>query len=204
MTAYAISLRVKSFDFLRRRPMNLSSKTAEVQAQNVVLRTLVPEDVSEAYVGWLNDAEVTKFLEVRHRPHAQADVEQFVADVFKSPNAILFGIFLKAESRHIGNIKLGPISWQYKRSDVGLMIGDKGSWGKGYGRQAIAALSDYAFGELGLNRLQAGAYANNIASIKAFESVGFQREGITREHWGFEGQPQDGVIMGLLAREKKK
>lgn len=69
------------------------------------MRILTKKDVSDKYVLWLNDYEVTKYTEQRYRQHSRVDIEDFEVEKFKSKFDLLFGIF--KDNRHIGNIKLG-------------------------------------------------------------------------------------------------
>ncbi|HEY1157453.1 MAG TPA: GNAT family protein, partial [Arthrobacter sp.] len=105
------------------------------------------------------------------------------------PLNLFAGIFLREGDRHIGNIKLGPINVHHRRADIGLLVGDRACWGKGYASEAIAILSDFAFGRLGLHRLTAGMYAENEGSARAFEKAGYAREGLLRGHWLCDGTP---------------
>ena len=56
---------------------------------------------------------------------------------------------------------------------VRILLGDKNCWGKGYATETIEVLTEHAFGVLGLHKLTAGAYAENVGSIRAFEKAGF-------------------------------
>jgi RimJ/RimL family protein N-acetyltransferase len=84
---------------------------------------------------------------------------------------------------------------------VGLIVGEKECWGKGFATEAIRLVMQLAFAQLGLRRLTAGAYASNIASIRAFEKAGFSREGLRRRHYLCDGEYVDGVLMGVLRDE---
>ena len=83
----------------------------------------------------MNDYEVTKYTEQRHRSHTSRDVEEFVEEKFNSQSDLLFGIFV--DERHIGNIKLGPINFIHKSAEISYFIGEKELWGKGYATKAI-------------------------------------------------------------------
>jgi len=60
---------------------------------------------------------------------------------------------------------------------------------------------DYAFGPLGLRRLEADIDPRNAASIRAVERLGFVREGLLRERWVVADEISDTMFMGLLARD---
>ncbi|MBM3516534.1 MAG: GNAT family N-acetyltransferase [Alphaproteobacteria bacterium] len=162
------------------------------------LRSLVPDDAEGPYRTWLRDAEITRFLEVRHAPPDGAALRAYIAGMGATAENLLLGIFLDGGRRHIGNIKLGPIDARYRRADLGLLIGDRTEWGKGYGSEAIDAVSGHAFGALGLKRVGAGCYANNLSSIRAFLKVGFREEGRRPQYYRCGEAWIDLVLLGRL------
>jgi [ribosomal protein S5]-alanine N-acetyltransferase len=163
----------------------------------VALFTLTPEHVTDAYVGWMADAEVQRFLESRFATHNRASIEAYVADRLAGED-LLLGIHSRALDRHVGNIKLGPIDRHHGLGEIGIMIGDREAWGKGMATAAIRRISGIAFEELGLRKLSAGCYASNIGSRKAFESAGFLVEAIRPAHALVDGRPEDTVLLGLI------
>jgi RimJ/RimL family protein N-acetyltransferase len=168
-----------------------------INTERLYLRPLADADCTQAYVEWLNDPEVNRFLETRYVVQTPSSVRDFVRSVNAHDREHLFGIFLRAGDRHIGNIKVGPIGIHHPLADVSLFIGDRQSWGLGYASEAIAALSRYAFNELGVKKLSAGMYALNAGSYHAFRKAGFQEEGRRRRHYMYEGQLCDVVELGL-------
>lgn len=171
-----------------------------IEAPRLTLKTLTRENADiEAYVSWLNDPEILQYLEVRHAPkQTNETIRAFIAAQYESADNVLFGMFLNDDGRHIGNIKLGPVNKRYARADIGLIIGDKESWGKGFATEAIGALSGWAFTNTDLIRLQAGAYGGNTGSIKAFEKAGFTVEGRQESYWQMDdGTQQDNILVGL-------
>lgn len=172
----------------------------QLHSKRLLLRELGPDDVTDRYVGWLNDPVVNRFLEIRHVPQTRTSTHAFVQSFTERADDFLFGLFRNGED-HIGNIRLGPIDRQYRRAVIGLMIGDTASHGQGYGSEAIGAVCRWAIEELGLHKLEAGCYAGNVGSLKAFEKVGFQVEGRLRHHWRLDGEPEDHICMGLIATE---
>lgn len=130
----------------------------------------------------MNDPEVVRWLEVRGRTFTAADLADFVESQNANPLVHMFGMFLQEDGRHIGNIKIGPLDTKHGRGDIGLLIGDRASWGRGYAREAIAAIADFALGPLGLHKVTAGCYAANEGSRRAFLAAGFIHEGTRRAH----------------------
>ena len=166
-----------------------------------MLRPLEASDVSEAYVAWLNDLEVVRFLETRYSKQDLDTVRDYVTTMLGRANEHLYGVFLRDTQRHIGNIKVGPVSEVHRLGDMSLVLGARDCWGKGYATEAIRAMSIHAFEDLGVRKLSAGMYAPNVASMRAFERVGYKQEGIRRDHYMLEGEPCDVVQLGLLRRD---
>ena len=155
------------------------------------LRSLTAADIAGPYVDWLADPEVTRFLEVRFAPPDRDGLLAYVRRMNDSRTELLLGIFSSETRAHIGNIRLGPIDRHHLRTTIGIMIGDRSCWGRGYATEAIAKLSEFAFAEFALFKLTAGFYAPNERSVRAFEKAGFQVETIRHAHALFEGKRID-------------
>lgn len=166
-----------------------------LQGERIYLRLLTREDVTPRYVGWLNDPEVNCYLEVRFRT---STLEQVIDEVTAYPrrDIYLFGIFARAADRHLGNVRLGPPNWQHRRAGIGILIGEKSEHGKGLASETLRLVSDFAFAELGLDKLVAGAYEPNQGSIRAFEKAGFSVEAVVPNYWNCDGKRVGEVLLG--------
>lgn len=151
----------------------------------------------------MNDSEVTQFLESRFVSQTHASVREFVEGALANPNLEFFAILDRATEAHVGNIKLGPIDHNHMTAEVGLMIGERAFWGKGYGTQAIRLITQHAFDDLGLCKITAGAYANNLGSIRAFEKAGWHVEGIRPDAFRSGEGRVDHVLLGLSHPKEK-
>lgn len=171
------------------------------EGEHLQLRRLRPEDVGTTYVGWLNDAETVRYTEARHGRHTLESVREFVAACQARSDVHLWGIFELAGGAHVGNIKLGPIDAFHRRASIGLLIGERSRWGRGYATEAIGIAVRLGFGELGLHKLTAGVIAGNEPSLKAFRKNGFVVEGVRRRHSLVDGAWRDETLLGLLAEE---
>lgn len=172
--------------------------TSRWRSGDIGLFLLTPDRVSDAYVAWLNDPEINRFLESRFDRQDRVSVEAYVAAVAASPRDLFFGIEERPANRHVGNIKLGPIDRHHGLAEIGIMIGDRNVWGRGIAPQAIDLVAGIAAHELGLRRLTAGCYASNVGSRKAFEKAGFTVEALRPAHFLLDGSPEDGLLMGRL------
>lgn len=174
---------------------------SRIDGERVFLRPLSVADVTDAYVGWMNDPDTNRFLETRWRTHTRADVEAFVAEKAACPVEHLYGVFLRADGRHIGNLKIGPIDPRHGTAPVSYLLGDPAARGQGLATEAVRLAVRLAFERLGVIRLTAGAYASNVASVRVLEKAGFRREGVRRRHVALADGRDDVVEFGLLPED---
>lgn len=87
------------------------------------------------------------------------------------------------------------------RCDLGIAIGDKDYWGRGYGREAITLLVDYAFTHWNVQRVGLQVLASNERAIRSYQAVGFVEEGRLRRYMWSNGNYVDGVCMSILREE---
>lgn len=179
----------------------LKKENLRIEGERIYLRPVGELDATVEYVGWLNDPEVNQFLESRFTVHTKANLQEYIRKQSADPNTLFLAIVLKETGEHIGNIKLGPMDWHHGIGDIGIMIGDKKSWGKGFATEAIQLLEHYAFEVLHLHKLTASAYEPNRGSTKAFLKAGFFEEGKRKEQVLFQGKYIDVVLLGKLKLE---
>lgn len=173
-----------------------------IRGRNLYLREVRIEDAVGNYHRWMNCAEITRFLESRFRPSSTRDIETYIQLTNADQDCLFLAICQIADDRHIGNVKMGPINRIHRTADLGILIGEKDCWGKGYATAAIELVTEFAFTRLDLRKLTAGAYANNVGSIRAFQKAGFQIEGQRRQQYFCDGEFVDAVMLGRLRNEQ--
>jgi ribosomal-protein-alanine N-acetyltransferase len=154
----------------------------EIQGEFVTLSPFETAQISNDHLQWLRDPEVVRFLEVRHNPVTLVSISEYVEGVLNSDHSYLFRILEAATRKYIGNLKLGPIDRNNLVAELGIMLGDKSVWGKGYGADSLISVSRFAFRQLGLRKLVAGVNELNLGSIRLFEKSGFLVEGVSASH----------------------
>jgi RimJ/RimL family protein N-acetyltransferase len=87
------------------------------------------------------------------------------------------------DGKHIGNCTYYGIDAAKGEAELGIIIGDRDYWGKGYGASAINALVSHIFQHTKLNRLYLKTLASNIRAHKCFKKCGF----ITYGHMNCDG-----------------
>jgi RimJ/RimL family protein N-acetyltransferase len=167
--------------------------------EKVRLRPIERTDV-DALLPWVNDPEVTRTLLIYRPMTREAEIE-FIAQLAKSEQDVALGIVLKATDRLIGATGLNQVDTRSRQCQFGIFIGDKAEWGKGYGTEATRLITGFAFETLNLNRVWLHVTAENAAGIRAYEKVGYRREGVLRQALYKEGRYQDLVTMAILRDE---
>jgi RimJ/RimL family protein N-acetyltransferase len=161
------------------------------------------------FVEWLNDPEVRRYLLV-DLPISLANEEQWFEKMLKLPdNEQPFGIEIReiepeGDNKHwrlIGNCSFMDINWTVRSAEVGLFIGDKSCWNKGYGTEVVRLLLQLGFGTMNLNRIFLRVYEENRSGIRAYEKAGFVHEGRFRQGAFHNGEYQDMLLMGVLRAE---
>ena len=138
---------------------------------------------------------------MRHAKRDPAVLSDYIRRMNDSPDTLFLGIFKHDGGVHIGNVKLGPIHGIYKRADLGIILGERDEWGKGFAVEAIETLTRHAFGAMGLHRVMAGCYSGNRASWRAFEKAGYVLEGTLADHWLTEEGWQDELLFARVNKE---
>ena len=169
-----------------------------ITTKRLLLRPVESHDLNPTYVSWLNNPIVNQYLETRFTPQSLTSLHSYWEQQRDNTLSPWFAITIRDTNTHIGNIRLGPINWIHRRASISLFIGDPKSWGKGYASEAIAAVRDWSFSVLDLEKLTAGIYSGNDASRRAFEKCGFTLEGTLINHVTYNGQRHDVWSLGLI------
>lgn len=173
----------------------------ELTSKRLYFRRLSAGDATDVYASWLNDPAINRFLEVRHVQHTIQTCRSFIETCNADTASFLFGIFTNGGKNHIGNIKLGPVDWRYGSGQISLFIGDRAYWGAGYATESISEITKFGFVELGLFRLEAGCYEDNLGSLRAFLKSGFSPEGFFRKKFTLDGKRTGCFWLGALRDE---
>lgn len=165
------------------------------------LRQFTVDDITSDYIVALNDKGVVQYTDARHTSWNAENGREFVLDSNIEGVRELIGLFLKESGKHIGSIRL-HFDNRERRVALGIMIWDKTQWGKGYGVEALHAISDYVFNDLGYHKLWAGYYPVNVASARLFEKAGFEIEGVFKDHFVLYGEFVDDVYVAKLNKRR--
>jgi len=174
-----------------------------ILGDRVRLRRLETEDLPRA-LEWLNDPDVRDNLASVY-PFGRAHEQQWFEEMLKrEPAEQPFAIEAPGPRRrfvHVGGVSFHGVDWRNRWAEVGIFIGRKDYWGRGFGTDALRALVRWAFSELNLNRVWLRVYEDNARAIRSYEKVGFRLEGRLRQDRFHRGRYWDTLIMGVLRGE---
>jgi len=108
---------------------------------------------------------------------------------------------IEVDDKFIGQCALFHYDNVASTCELGITIGDKDYWAKGYGREAITLLLDYAFRLRNIRKVWLQVHGHNPRAISAYKACGFIEEGRLRAHVWSSGQYVDLVQMGVLRDE---
>ncbi|HLZ68356.1 MAG TPA: GNAT family protein [Dehalococcoidia bacterium] len=172
-----------------------------LRGEKVVLRSLEREDLPAQWA-WNNDLE-TEVAGGGDPPmpqplaRLQADFDREAAKGGRDDA----NFAIETEGKLIG--ACGLFNWNAadRTCELGIGIGDKAYWGRGYGRDAVRTLVEYAFRYRNQRKVFLRVWGNNERGIRSYRSVGFVEEGRLREHVWSAGRYVDLVYMGVLRSE---
>jgi len=169
----------------------------------VNLRAMERKDLDEI-MKWVNDQEVTKYLTAFLYPISRVEEEKFLERAMSRNDTEKNLVIETKEGVYIGQISLHKIDWKNNNAELGIVIGNKEYWGKGYGTEAINNLLDHAFNQMNLYKIYLRVFEHNQRGMRCYEKCGFKEEGRLRKGHFYDGKYHDVILMGLLKDEFEK
>ncbi|MCG1023249.1 GNAT family N-acetyltransferase [Sutcliffiella horikoshii] len=165
------------------------------------LRKMETKDI-ELYHTWRNDMDVMMMTSPSLDVYTLEETRSFVENVILSSTSSKSYIIVELESNtSIGVTSLINIDRKNRNAECIIDIGQKESWGKGYGSEALTILLEYAFKELNLHRVSLRVFSHNEKAIHLYTKLGFIKEGVSRDALYRNGRWHDIVHMGMLKSE---
>ena len=168
-----------------------------IKGEKINLVLLDKELHLDTIVVGANDQEVNRFTNLCTYPMGETIETDWIEKNYKNRDNVVFGIET-LEGKYIGNIGLHNINLINRIATLGILIFIKEEWGNGYATEAESLMIKYAFETLGLNKIEALIFAENIASRKAAAKNHFEEEGLLKQHFYRRGKFHDIVQIGLL------
>jgi RimJ/RimL family protein N-acetyltransferase len=171
---------------------------ALIMTDRLTLDPLRPEDVVDDYVRWQNDPDVLRYR-ARRTSLSADELRRYIATLPSGDH--VFAIRERSSARHIGNVALNSVLPFHGSAELSIVIGARDSWGKGYGREAIAAVTEFGFGEMALRRIW--AESPNPAFNRIVAGLGYLHEGTKRQALRVGETFVDLECWGLLSSEPR-
>jgi len=172
-----------------------------IRARRVFLRPAERRDLAD-FVRWFADGQTTRYLMIR-APFSHEMEEKWFEDLQgrQGKTDYHFVLCLLGDGRAIGTVGLHELNLENGHAEFGIVIGEKEEWNKGYGTEALEAITDFGFGALRLERIELEVYEPNLAARRSYEKAGFTLEGTLREAHFLEGRYVDVLLMSQLRDE---
>jgi RimJ/RimL family protein N-acetyltransferase len=172
-----------------------------LRGERVFLRAAERADVP-TFVRWFNDSVTTSFVTIR-APMSQAMEDQWFDQMLQAQgkDRYHFVICLLDDGAAIGTLGLFDVDEVNGSAGIGITIGEKQLWGRGYGTDAMNALLDFGFGQLRLERMWLEVYDFNERARRSYDKSGFVLEGVKRHAMFKRGRYHDVQLMSLLRDE---
>jgi len=170
----------------------------------VRLSAVDPEEFGRALTLWRMDSEFNRLADSNPSlPRSSKAIQKWLEKEAEEmgPAAHVFTIRTLDGNRLIGDIGLHVVNWSGRDAFVGIAIGERELWGKGYGTDAMRAILRYGFTEINLRRVSLSVFEYNPRAIRSYEKAGFRHEGRLRQFLNREGRRWDMLYMGILREE---
>lgn len=176
--------------------------TKTLETKRLILRRACVEDAVPLFRNWASDPDVTRFL--TWPAHESVEVSRLVAESWAAESEkedyYQWMIVWKEINEPIGSISVVAFDPKVNKAEIGYCIG-KNWWGKGIVAEALSAVMDYLFREVGVNRIEARHDVKNPRSGAVMKKCGMAYEGIARQ----AGRNNQGICdicsYGVLAED---
>ena len=179
--------------------------TKRIETARLILRPFVREDAGAMYRNWASDPEVTKYL--TWPTYKSVDTAHEILDLwvpqYQDNTFYQWAIELKEIGEVIGSISVVNFDERVDMAEIGFCIG-RSWWGQGMMTEAFRAVIDFLFGEVGVQRIEAGHDPNNPASGAVQRKCGLTYEGTIRRSIRSNQGITDKAVLAILKEEWSK
>jgi RimJ/RimL family protein N-acetyltransferase len=173
-----------------------------LKGERVLLRGIEKEDLRRLHELYQGDLELAQLAFSNPTPEPLASMERWFDHRYvDAEDQASFVIMV--DDTIIGSCSLHHQNRRDSVTSCGIGIYDRAYLSKGYGREALNLLVDYAFRVQAYRRMWLETLALNERAIRSYRACGFVEEGRLREHAFYNGEYVDAIIMGLLCSDWK-
>lgn len=171
-----------------------------VPGDRVYLSHFDLEDAKATAV-WMSDLEVTTHLGAFGGVFGIEDQVEWIERARRDKYNPTFAIVVREGRAMIGSISLKNVDHKRGIAEIGVLVGEKSEWGKGYGSEAVRLIADYAFLVLSLEAVHLWYWDFNARARRAYLRAGFKDAGRMRSAGALGGKRYDYVLMDLTRED---
>jgi ribosomal-protein-alanine N-acetyltransferase len=183
--------------------INSNQYFPNLESERLRLRQLTTSDADFVF-RHLSNPSVTEYL-MDEPPLAELSQAQEIIDFYRDPESKTrnrWGIELKSDKQLIGTCGYHKWDKRYFRAEIGYDL-NPSFWGQHIMTEALGIVIKNGFEAMGLNRIGALVYIENVRSEKLLLKLGFQKEGILRDYFYLNGKFYDHSLMSLIKSDWK-
>lgn len=175
--------------------------TKEIRTSRLLLRKYSLSDIDDMFKNYANDERVTKYLSWKAYNNAE-DIRPFLEMVLQDyEKESTYNWAIEYEGEMIGSISVMSVDDLRNNCEVGYCIGYD-YWNKGITSEALAAVIEFLFEEVGMHRVLAKHDVENPASGEVMKKCGMTYEGRFREYYlRYDGSYSDAIVYGVVNEE---
>lgn len=168
----------------------------------VRLAAVTPEEFAPLYARWNRDSFRARLLDSEPSIlFSDKAIRGWIEKQQERNDLFAFTIRALADDRMVGEVALGYSRNNRAETFMGIGLGEREDWNKGYGTDAVRLILRFAFCELNVHRVSLSLFEYNPRARRAYEKAGFVEEGRARGALLREGRRWDEIFMGVLRPE---
>lgn len=179
-----------------------SSMFHKLEGENIIFKSLCISDFEEIH-DYASDEEVSRLIGWRLM-NTPDETRDYIEEMLKREEAgtyLYASVVLKSTKKIIGTAMIFNFDSDARHAEIGYVF-HRNHWGKGYGTEAVALMSEFSIDILNLHKLHGRVVDANIASARILEKNGFDLEGRFRDYYFIEGKYYDGLFFGKIISNK--
>lgn len=173
----------------------------KLESERIYLRTLCELDAPIMLENTMD--EEIRYMTGTKSNFTLEQIKTHINNIDNDSSRYDFAICLKGTDETIGELSIFDINEEDRKAGFRISMRSISLTGKGYGTEAIKIVLRFVFEQLKLNRLQLEVYSHNSRGIRAYEKVGFLKEGVLRQSLFYNDTYSDEIIMAILKSDYK-
>ena len=172
-----------------------------IRTERLVIRPFSIKYLTPRYVSWLNDREVVRYSQQGFRKHTPAECRRYFESFKGTPHYFWAVTTIDPALGYIGTMN-AHVYPRHRQADIGILLGERSAWGKGFGLEAWSAACDYLFRKAGMRKITAGALSVNSRMLSLMKRAGMVPDGRRVRQCIFEGNEVDVIHMAMFKHGK--